>query len=29
MKMKQGVSEPFSEKAILDALGTGKRDVAG
>ena len=27
MKMKRGVSEPFFEKAILDAVGIGKREV--
>jgi sulfide:quinone oxidoreductase len=25
-KMKRGVSEPFFEKAILDAMGIGKRE---
>ena len=29
MKMKRGISEPFFEKAILDAMGIGKREVAG
>jgi hypothetical protein len=29
MKMKRGVSEPFFEKTILDAIGIGKREVGG
>ena len=29
MKMKKGVSEPFFEKAILNAMGIGKREKAG
>ncbi len=29
MKMKRGISEPFFEKAILEGLGIGKREVPG
>jgi hypothetical protein len=29
MNMKKGVSEPFFEKAILDAMGIGKREIDG
>lgn len=29
MKMKKGVSEPFFEKAILNATGINKREKAG
>ena len=29
MKMKKGVSEPFFEKAILNAMGINKREKAG
>ena len=29
IKMKRGVSEPFFEKTILEAMGIGKREQAG
>ena len=29
MKIKNGVSEPFFERAILNAMGIGKREKAG
>jgi len=29
MKIKNGVGEPFFERAILNAMGIGKREKAG
>ena len=29
MKMKRGISEPIFERAILDAMGIGKREQSG